>query len=35
MEFTNDNPYGANIVPQVGDIIMYQKGYFEIDNTDL
>jgi hypothetical protein len=31
----NDNPYGANIVPQVGDIIMYQKGYFEIDNVDM
>jgi hypothetical protein len=28
-----DNPYGANIVPQVGDIIMYQKGYYEIDST--
>jgi hypothetical protein len=29
----NDNPYGANIVPQVGDIIMYQKAYYEIDNV--
>ena len=28
-----DNPYGANIVPQVGDIIMYQKAYYEIDST--
>ena len=28
-----DNPYGANIVPQVGDVIMYQKGYYEIDST--
>jgi hypothetical protein len=28
-----DNPYGANIVPQVGDIIMYQEAYYEIDST--
>ena len=27
----NDNPNGADIVPQVGDIIMYQKAYFQID----
>lgn len=33
--YQNDNPYGAAIVPQVGDIIMYQKAYFEIDNTNL
>jgi hypothetical protein len=25
--------YGANLVPQVGDIIMYQEGYFEVDNV--
>ena len=27
------SPYGANVVPQVGDVIMYQKGYYEIDST--
>jgi hypothetical protein len=26
--------YGANLVPQVGDIIMYQDGYYEIDVTN-
>lgn len=26
--------YGANLVPEVGDIIMYQDGYYEVDNTD-
>ena len=26
--------YGANLVPQVGDIIMYQDGYYEVDNTN-
>ena len=26
--------YGANLVPQVGDIIMYQEGYYEIDVTN-
>jgi hypothetical protein len=26
--------YGANLVPEVGDIIMYQDGYYEIDNTN-
>jgi len=34
----NFNPtnyqYGANLVPEVGDIIMYQDGYYEIDNTN-
>jgi hypothetical protein len=25
--------YGANLVPQVGDIIMFQEGYFEVDNV--
>ncbi len=26
--------YGANLVPQVGDIIMYNDGYYEIDVTN-
>ena len=30
----NDNPKGANIVPQPGDIIMYQKAYYEVDTAD-
>mgnify|MGYP001553614331 CR=1 FL=1 len=24
--------YGADLVPEVGDIILYQEGYYEIDN---
>jgi hypothetical protein len=28
------NTYGANLVPEVGDIIMYQEGYWEVDNTN-
>jgi len=26
--------YGANLVPQVGDVIMYNDGYYEIDVTN-
>jgi hypothetical protein len=26
--------YGANLVPEVGDIIMYQEGYYEVDNVN-
>jgi hypothetical protein len=26
--------YGANLVPEVGDIILYQEGYYEIDSTN-
>ena len=26
--------YGADLVPQVGDIIMYQEGYYEVDNVN-
>jgi len=32
---SNDNPHGANVVPQVGDIIMYQKGYYEVDSVNM
>ena len=28
------NVYGANLVPEVGDIIMYNNGYYEVDNTN-
>ena len=24
--------YGADLVPEVGDIILYQEGYYEVDN---
>jgi hypothetical protein len=30
--FLRDDLVGANVVPEVGDIIMYQEGYFEVDN---
>ena len=26
--------YGADLVPEVGDIILYQEGYYEIDSTN-
>jgi hypothetical protein len=26
--------YGANIHPEVGDVIQYQNGYWEVDNTN-
>ena len=29
---TGDHNYGANLVPEVGDIILYQEGYYEVDN---
>jgi signal peptidase I len=28
------NTYGANLVPEVGDIIMYNQGYYEVDITN-
>lgn len=30
--FLRDNLVEANVVPEIGDIIMYQEGYFEVDN---
>ncbi|MDB9847741.1 hypothetical protein OAC50_00990 [bacterium] len=27
-----DHNYGADLVPEVGDIILYQEGYYEVDN---
>jgi hypothetical protein len=26
--------YGADLVPEVGDIILYQEGYYEVDNVN-
>ena len=32
--FFLDDLVDANLVPEVGDIIMYQEGYYEVDNTN-
>lgn len=32
--FFRDDLVAANLVPEVGDIIMYQEGYYEVDNTN-
>ena len=29
---SNDNPNGANIIPEIGDIVLYHEGYYQIDN---
>lgn len=29
-----NNVYGANLVPEVGDIILYNEGYYEVDSTN-
>jgi len=34
-EENNDNPNGANVVIDVGDIIMYQNAYFQVDNVNI
>jgi len=34
-EYYNDNPNGANLVTEVGDIIMYQKSFFQIDTVNI
>ena len=26
--------YGANLVPEVGDVILYNEGYYEVDTTN-
>ena len=31
--FLTDDLVDANIVPETGDVILYQENYFEIDNT--
>ena len=28
------NTYGANLVPEVGDVILYQESYYEVHNTN-
>jgi hypothetical protein len=33
-KFLRDDLVTANVVPEVGDIIMYQNGYYEIDSTN-
>lgn len=33
-KFLRDDLVDANLVPEVGDVIMYNNGYWEIDNTD-
>ena len=32
--FLRDDLVTANVHPEVGDIILYQESYFEIDNTN-
>ena len=34
-EEDNDNPNGANLVTEVGDIIMYHDSYFQIDTVNI
>lgn len=29
----NTDIYGADLVPEVGDLILYQEGYYEVDNV--
>ena len=33
-DFNEDTIYGANLVPQVGDVILYETSYYEITNTN-
>ena len=33
-DYNEDTIYGANLVPQVGDIIYYQASYFEVTSTN-
>ena len=32
--FLRDDLVDANVVPEVGDIILYQKGYYQVDETN-
>jgi hypothetical protein len=32
--FFRDDLVDANVVPEIGDIIMYQDAYYEVDNTN-
>ena len=33
-ESFNKGVYGANLVPEVGDVIMWKNGYYEVDSTN-
>jgi len=33
-DFNKRSVYGANLVPEVGDIILYNNGYYEVDSTN-
>jgi hypothetical protein len=33
-DFNTGSIYGANLHPEVGDVINYQNGYWEVDNTN-
>jgi len=33
-DFNEDTIYGANLVPQVGDIILYETAYYEVTTTN-
>lgn len=33
-DFNEDTIYGANLVPQVGDVILYETTYYEVINTN-
>jgi hypothetical protein len=33
-DFNEDTIYGANLVPQVGDIILYETAYYEVTSTN-
>lgn len=33
-DYNKDTIYGANLVPQVGDVILYETAYYEVINTN-
>ena len=33
-DYNEDTIYGANLVPQVGDVILYETSYYEVINTN-
>ena len=33
-DYNTNSIYGANLVPEVGDLIMYQERYYEVDSTN-
>jgi hypothetical protein len=33
-DFNEDTIYGANLVPQVGDVILYETAYYEVTATN-